>query len=252
MDSQSQVGTKRSVLIAGASRGIGHALVEALLQRDDFDCVFAVARSWEGCSLPSDSRLYLLSADLTDDSERDAMAATVSEHCNQLDLVINTVGFLHEPGGQQPEKSLRQLNMTALQRSFSINAAVPVLLAQALMPLLRGHRHCVFASLSARVGSIGDNRLGGWYAYRASKAAQNMLMRTFAVEWTRLNRESICLLLHPGTTDTDLSAPFQANVPEGKLFTTQFVAERLLAVIGERSAADTGNFYAWDGEPIPW
>lgn len=252
MDSSGQDIKARGVLVAGASRGIGRALVEALLQRDDFDCVFAVARNWEGHSLPADSRLHAISADLTDDAARDALALTLSTHCEQLDLVINTVGFLHEPGGQQPEKSLKQLNMAALQHSFSINAGVPILLAQALLPLLRGHRHCVFASLSARVGSIGDNRLGGWYAYRASKAAQNMLMRTFAVEWTRLNRDSICVLLHPGTTDTELSAPFQANVPQGKLFTAEFVAERLLAVIAERSAADTGNFYAWNGEPIPW
>lgn len=252
MDSSDKQQTKRSVLIAGASRGIGRALVETLLQRDDVDCVFALARSWDGYNLANDDRLQLIAVDLTDDAARAEMVARVSERCDQLDLVINTVGFLHEPDGQQPEKSLRQVDMKALQRSFAVNAGVPILLAQALLPLLRGHRHCVFASLSARVGSIGDNRLGGWYAYRASKAAQNMLMRTFAIEWRRLNRQSICVLLHPGTTDTGLSAPFQANVPEGKLFTAQFVAERLLAVIAERTAEDSGNFYAWDGQPIPW
>lgn len=252
MDSSDKQETKRRVLIAGASRGIGRALVEALLQHDDVDCVFALARSWDGHTLSNDDRLHLVAADLADDKARADLVARVSEQCDQLDLVINTVGFLHEPEGQQPEKSLRQVNMAALQHSFAVNAGVPILLAQALLPLLRGHRRCVFASLSARVGSIGDNRLGGWYAYRASKAAQNMLMRTFAIEWRRLNRESICVLLHPGTTDTGLSAPFQANVPEGKLFTTQFVAERLLAVIAERTPEDSGNFYAWDGQPIPW
>ncbi|WP_373185592.1 SDR family NAD(P)-dependent oxidoreductase [Halopseudomonas sp.] len=252
MDSNVRHERLRGVLIAGASRGIGRALVDSLLQRDDFDCLFAVARSWDDRTLSADPRVQLIESDLTADSARDSLAQTVSERCDQLDLVINTVGFLHEPGGQQPEKSLRQLNMAALQHSFAVNAGVPILLAQALLPLLRGHRHCVFASLSARVGSIGDNHLGGWYAYRASKAAQNMLMRTFAIEWRRLNRESICVLLHPGTTDTGLSAPFQTNVPEGKLFTARFVADRLLAVIDERSPADSGNFYAWDGQAIPW
>lgn len=252
MDSRVQNHRRRGILVCGASRGIGLALVKTLLRREDFEQLFAVARNWDGQPLPEDSRLHLVSADLTADGAREALAATLSKHCDQLDLVINTVGFLHEPGGQQPEKNLRQLNMAALQRSFALNAGVPILLAQALLPLLRGHRHCVFASLSARVGSISDNRLGGWYAYRASKAAQNMLIRTFAIEWRRLNRQSICLLLHPGTTDTDLSAPFQANVPEGKLFIPQFVAERLLAVIDERTPEDTGNFYAWDGQPIPW
>ena len=252
MDSNRQGEHGRAVLVAGASRGIGRALVKTLLQREDIARLFAVARDWSGAALPDDPRLQLVTADLTDDAAREALAAALGEQCEQLDLVINTVGFLHEPEGQQPEKNLRQVNMAALQRSFAINAGIPILLAQALLPLLRGHRHCVFASLSARVGSIGDNRLGGWYAYRASKAAQNMLVRTFAIEWRRLNRDSICVLLHPGTTDTGLSAPFQANVPEGKLFTPEFVAERLLTVIAERTPADSGNFYAWDGETIPW
>lgn len=252
MDSTQQGKCRRGILVAGASRGIGRAMVKALLQRTDFDCLFAVARNWSGHAMPADPRLHLITADLTDDAAHESLAATVAEHCDQLDLVINAVGFLHEPGGQQPEKSLRQLDMMALQRSFAINAGIPILLAQTLLPLLRGHRPCVFASLSARVGSIADNRLGGWYAYRASKAAQNMLMRTFAVEWRRLNRESICVLLHPGTTDTELSAPFQANVPEDKLFSAEFVAARLLAVIAERTPEDSGNFYAWDGQPIPW
>lgn len=118
--------------------------------------------------------------------------------------------------------------------------------------MLRGKHRCSFASLSARVGSISDNQLGGWYAYRASKAAQNMLLRTFAIEWRRLNRQGCCLLLHPGTTDTGLSKPFQARVPEGKLFTPDFVAERLLTVIAEHGPEDSGQFYAWDGQPIPW
>ena len=238
MDSSRPQAVAKGVLVAGASRGIGRALVEELLQRTDFDRLFAVARDWDDHTLPADPRLQLISADLSDDASRGRLAETVAQN--------------YEPGGQQPEKNLRQVNMEALQRSFAINAGVPILLAQAVMPLLRGNRHCVFASLSARVGSIGDNRLGGWYAYRASKAAQNMLMRTFAIEWQRLNRQSICVLLHPGTTDTDLSAPFQTNVPEGKLFDARFVAERLLEVIDARTPADSGNFYAWDGQLVPW
>ncbi|MBL4833372.1 MAG: SDR family NAD(P)-dependent oxidoreductase [Pseudomonas sp.] len=252
MDSGDKHKLRHGVLVAGASRGIGRALIDALLQRDDVERLFAVARDWSDVSLPSDIRLHLIAADLADDPDREGLAIAVGEQCDQLDMVINTVGFLHEPDGQQPEKSLRQVDMAALQRSFAINAGVPILLAQALLPLLRGHRPCVFASLSARVGSIGDNHLGGWYAYRASKAAQNMLMRTFAIEWRRLNQQSICVLLHPGTTDTVLSAPFQANVPDGKLFSAEFVAQRLLAVIAERTPADSGNFYAWDGATIPW
>ena len=104
----------------------------------------------------------------------------------------------------------------------------------------------------AGVGSIEDNRLGGWYAYRASKAAHNMLMRTAAVELRRLNPDITVVCLHPGTTDTGLSRPFQARVPEGKLFSPAFVAERLLAVLGERASEESGSFYDWAGEPVAW
>tara|TARA_R110000796_G_scaffold251533_1_gene383177 strand:- start:23168 stop:23926 length:759 start_codon:yes stop_codon:yes gene_type:complete len=241
-----------NILITGASRGIGLALVQQLLRRRDIGQIFVVARHAPQDDWPADSRLVPMLADLTDEQALAALAADLAARCERLDMLINTVGFLHEEQGQQPEKSLRQVTLAALQHSFSINAAVPILLAKVLLPLLRGKHRCVFASLSARVGSIGDNRLGGWYAYRASKAAQNMLMRTFAVEWQRLNRNGICLLLHPGTTDTELSRPFQANVPEGKLFTADYVAQRLLAVIAERVPEDTGQFFAWDGKTIPW
>ncbi|GAB2515079.1 hypothetical protein GCM10027188_17410 [Lysobacter humi (ex Lee et al. 2017)] len=135
---------------------------------------------------------------------------------------------------------------------FAVNAFAPILLAQALMPQLTHREPAVFASLSARVGSIGDNRAGGWYAYRASKAAQNQLMKTFAMEWTRRAPRSICLLLHPGTVDTPLSAPFQARVPAGRLHAADAAAEHLLAVIAGCTPADTGRFLAWDGSDVPW
>jgi NAD(P)-dependent dehydrogenase (short-subunit alcohol dehydrogenase family) len=110
----------------------------------------------------------------------------------------------------------------------------------------------VFASISARVGSIGDNRLGGWYAYRGAKAAQNMFTRTLAIEWARSRRNVVCVALHPGTTDTDLSRPFQANVAPDKLFDRGRTVRQLLAVIDRLTPADTGRFYAWDGSEIPW
>ena len=110
----------------------------------------------------------------------------------------------------------------------------------------------VFASLSARVGSIGDNRLGGWYAYRAAKAAQNQFMRTFAIELRRANPAAACLLLHPGTVDTPLSRPFQSGVEPGRLFAPELAAGHLLAVIASATPADSGRFLAWDGQAIPW
>jgi NAD(P)-dependent dehydrogenase (short-subunit alcohol dehydrogenase family) len=251
MDFTTQDGSPAHVLVTGASRGIGAALVTALLQATGVARVFCVARSWATID-DKDARVQRLTCDLTRPADLERLASTLKASVPRLDMVINCAGFLHEPAGQQPEKSLSQLGLESLQRSFEVNAFAPILLAQALMPLLRGQHRCVFASLSARVGSIGDNRLGGWYAYRASKAAQNMLLRTFAIEWQRLNRNGVCLLLHPGTTDTELSRPFQARVPEGKLFSADFVAGRLLAVMAEHGPEDSGQFYAWDGQPIPW
>ncbi|WP_304640816.1 SDR family NAD(P)-dependent oxidoreductase [Pseudomonas sp.] len=251
MDFRTADGSPAQVLVTGASRGIGKALVDALLAEAGVGRVFAVARNWPEAP-QRDGRIVHINCDLTRSEDVQRLRQRVVAAVPRLDLVINCAGFLHERAGQQPEKSLSQLSLAGLQRSFEINAFAPILLAQALLPLLRGTHRCVFASLSARVGSIGDNRLGGWYAYRASKSAQNMLLRTFAIEWQRLNRSGICLLLHPGTTDTELSRPFQARVPAGKLFTVDFVAERLLEIIARSAPEDTGRFYAWDGQPIPW
>jgi NAD(P)-dependent dehydrogenase (short-subunit alcohol dehydrogenase family) len=135
---------------------------------------------------------------------------------------------------------------------FALNAFAPILLASALLPLLDQGHPCVFASLSARVGSIGDNRLGGWYVCRASKAAQNQLLRTFALELARRNHQATCLLLHPGTVDTPLSAPFQGRVPAERLFTPDRAARHLLDIIAGAMPRDNGRFLAWDGQPIPW
>ncbi len=170
-----------------------------------------------------------------------------------LHLLFNTIGTLHDDAlGIQPEKRLDDLDPAGLTHLFQVNAVTPVLLLQALQPSLKGRHPALVASLSARVGSIEDNRLGGWYAYRASKAAHNMLMKTAAVELRRLNANLVVTCLHPGTTDTGLSSPFQARVPPGKLFSTDFVAERLLSVLGQRSPGDGADFLDWAGEPIPW
>ena len=135
---------------------------------------------------------------------------------------------------------------------FRINTIGPALLAKHFLPLLRRDKKSAFAAISARVGSIGDNRLGGWASYRASKAALNMLLRTFSIEQARVNKNSVVVGLHPGTTDTGLSRPFQGNVPEGKLFTPAFVAERLLGVLDGLTPDATGQVFAWDGKRIEY
>lgn len=183
-----------------------------------------------------------------------SLAAFVAEHgpgLQPLRLVFCTAGLLHGPA-LQPEKRLSQVNRAALEQSFAVNAFGPLLLAQALEPLLPRDQPVHFASLSARVGSIGDNRLGGWYAYRAAKAAQNQLLRTLALEWRRRLPLATVTLLHPGTTATGLSLPFRGGVPPEKLFSPQRAAEQLLAVLAAQTPEQSGAFLAWDGQPIPW
>ena len=135
---------------------------------------------------------------------------------------------------------------------FTINAIAPVLLARAVEPLLGRDRPLHFASLSARVGSIGDNRSGGWYSYRAAKAAQNQLLKSLSIEWRRRWPLATVTLLHPGTTDTALSKPFQTFVPPEKLFTPKRAAEQLVDVLLAQRPEDSGEFLAWDGQPIDW
>ncbi len=244
------------VLIGGASRGIGLALCAALLARDDVAQVWAVARQASTCAQlaklaeQQGHRLKLIDCDARDEHALDALASKIREECDHLHLVISTLGILHQDGAKA-EKSLSQLTLASLQASFMTNTFAPILLLKHLLPLLR-KQPATFAALSARVGSIGDNRLGGWYSYRASKAALNQLLHTAGIELKRLNPASTVLAIHPGTTDTQLSEPFQANVPEGQLFEPAFSADRIIEVIGAHGPEESGSFWAWDNKPIVW
>jgi NAD(P)-dependent dehydrogenase (short-subunit alcohol dehydrogenase family) len=251
--------TGGNVLVQGASRGIGLEFVQRCLSEPRVGQVFATCRSpataTELATLAGThpTRLTVLPLDVTDAASIAAAAATAGCTVAGLHLVVNCAGVLHETAsGLRPEKRLADVCPESLARAFAVNASGPLLVARYFEPLLAHAERVVFASLSARVGSIGDNRLGGWYAYRASKAAQNMCTRTLAVEWARSRRNVICVALHPGTTDTDLSRPFQGNVPEGKLFDVELAVSQLLGVIDRLQPADTGQFLAWNGERIPW
>lgn len=189
--------------------------------------------------------------DLEDESSIAQAAAAAKSSLGPLHLVIVASGLLHDEV-QRPEKTWRHLSSAGLQHAFAINATGPALVAKHFLPLLARDRKAAFAALSARVGSIEDNRLGGWYAYRASKAALNMLIRTLAVELARRNDRALCVALHPGTVDTALSEPFQASVPEGNLFTPQRAAGQLLKVLDDLTPADSGGLFAWDGQRIPF
>jgi NAD(P)-dependent dehydrogenase (short-subunit alcohol dehydrogenase family) len=231
--------------------GIGQALVRQLAERAPNLEVLATSRD-AGISAvrQGNTTASLLPLDLSSDASLAALGERLSGG-PPLRIVINTAGLLHD-GELQPEKRLSQVQRIHLERHFGVNGFGPLLLAQTLEPLLPRDQPCHFASLSARVGSIGDNRLGGWYSYRAAKAAQNQLLRCLAIEWARRLPQACVSLLHPGTTATPLSAPFQGSVPPERLFTPDRAARQLLAVLQGLGPAQTGLFWAWDGQPIPW
>ncbi|OBS38879.1 short-chain dehydrogenase [Pseudomonas syringae pv. syringae] len=251
-----ELNSEANVLICGASRGIGLALCAALLARDDVAQVWAVARqastSTELAMLAEQygQRIKRVDCDARNEQSLEALASETLDGCDHLHLVISTLGILHQDGAKA-EKGLAQLTLASLQASFATNTFAPILLLKYLLPLLR-KQPSTFAALSARVGSIGDNRLGGWYSYRASKAALNQLLHTASIELKRLNPASTVLAIHPGTTDTELSQPFQANVPEGQLFEPAFSADRIIEVVGAHGPADSGTFWDWDDKPIVW
>jgi NAD(P)-dependent dehydrogenase (short-subunit alcohol dehydrogenase family) len=229
--------------VFGASGGIGAALVEQLAARADVADVFAGSRRG---AVPQGPRIRPFRFDASGNLD---CASTIGA---PLDLVIVATGRLTRADGSGPEKALRQVSADALAELFADNAIVPAMIARAVEPLLPRDRRAVFAVLSARVGSIGDNRLGGWHAYRASKAALNMLVRTIAIEWQRTHPQALAVALHPGTVATPLSAPFQRGVAPERLFTPQASATALLKVIDGLTPKDSGGFFAWDGAPIPY
>ncbi len=229
--------------VFGASGGIGAALVRALAARAE------VAEVWAGSrgGVADQAKVRGFAFDLTEEA---SIAAACARIGGPLDLAIVATGRLGSSDGTGPEKSVRALDPARLAESFAVNAIGPALVAKHVLPLLPKDRRAVFAALSARVGSISDNRLGGWHGYRASKAALNMLVRNFAVELGRTHRQAVVVALHPGTVDTGLSAPFQKGVAEGKLFTPDFAAKRLLAVLDGLAPQDSGKLFAWDGAEV--
>ncbi len=231
--------------IFGSSGGIGAALVDLLAARADVTVVHALARSIQ----PASAKVTAHRFDLTDEASIAAACAAIAA---PLDLVIVATGRLVRENGDGPEKSARALNADALSEMFAINAIGPALIAKHCLPLLRKTGTPTLAAISAKVGSITDNRLGGWHSYRASKAALNMLVRNFAIELARTNPAAVTVTLHPGTVDTPLSRPFQRGVPAEKLFTPEQSAAHLLDVIVGLSPSDSGKLFAWDGTELPF
>jgi NAD(P)-dependent dehydrogenase (short-subunit alcohol dehydrogenase family) len=236
-------------VVLGASGGIGGALVEALRQNLRFDHVAALSRS-RPRSWVDDDRSTWLAADILDEVSLASAALRIGD-LGAPTLIIVATGMLHGEG-VMPEKSLKALDPRALTTLFQVNAIGPALAARYLLPLTPRDRASVFAALSARVGSIEDNALGGWYGYRASKAALNMLIRTAAIEHRRDHPLGVCVAIHPGTVGSALSAPFLSNRPRDPVFSVQTAAGHILRVVDGLGPADNGRFCAWDGSTIPW
>ncbi|XP_031504942.1 uncharacterized protein LOC116267398 [Nymphaea colorata] len=252
-------------MVQGASRGIGLEFVRQLLLKHDNGHVVATCRNPDQAvglrelRRKFGERLDILQLDTTIENTIENAAKSVSEKYGYLNLLINTSGILSVPDVLTPETSLSKVQKSSLLLTYEVNAVGPILVVKHMWPLLKlgggngsEREVAVVANLSARVGSIGDNVLGGWHSYRSSKTALNQLTKTISVEFRRRKDPIICVLLHPGTVDTDLSKPFQRNVPPGKLFTKEFSVEKLLSIISNAKLSDNGKFFAWDGQEIPW
>lgn len=233
-------------VVFGASGGIGRALTTQLAERAGVTRVHAVSRSPGPCG----PNIVTHTADITQEGDLERLA-TVLKAEGTIDLVLVATGLLSNQDGLAPEKSSRHQSLAAFEQVFRVNTFGPALVAKYMLPLMPRKGRAVFAALSARVGSISDNRLGGWHAYRASKAALNMLVRNYAIEQARINDAFIAVTLHPGTVDTSLSQPFQSNVPDAKLFSADQSAHYLLDVLDRLTQADSGKRFDWAGQEIP-
>ncbi len=225
-----------NIAILGASGAIGSAFTTRLSEKYPNASLFAFSRN-------GPHRIDYSCEDSI------AEAAKLAAKNKPVDLVVVANGALHDEG-VVPEKSLRDISAESFHHIFKANTITPALFAKYFLPKLNREQSSTFAALSARVGSISDNQLGGWYAYRASKAALNMIIKNAAIEVGRRNKHAIVVGLHPGTVDSDLSKPFQGNVADGKLFTPDYSAEKLLDVLEGLSPEQTGKCFAWDGQEI--
>lgn len=227
----------RTALVIGAGGGIGSAVVAALRHGGDYTEVVGLGRS----SAPA--------LDLLDEQSIQDCADWIAGKAGELELVLDATGVLRQ-AGCAPEKTWREIDAQAMAKAFAINATGPALLMKHFLPLLSREERSVFATLSARVGSIGDNKLGGWYAYRASKAALNQLVRTAAVELRRRNPQAICVALHPGTVRTPLTEGFSKSGLEVQ--EPDEAAARILSVLHGLGPEHSGGFYDQHGVAISW
>lgn len=236
------------IIVIGGSGGIGTALLREIRSRYPHAVVFATRQS----ALPTvDDHLCSSIQWSTLDITSEEQIRHFAQQFDSADWLINAAGLLHDQS-RQPEKSLQRIDPEFFLRNMQINALSALLLAKHFTSPLQQSESPRMAVLSAKVGSIGDNRLGGWHSYRCSKAALNMAVKNISIEWQRSMPKICVVALHPGTTDTELSTPFQRNVPTEKLFTPEYTAQCLVELMSRLQASDSGKFLAYDGTELSW
>jgi len=244
-------------LVAGASGGIGAAIVQQILSRNKHAEVFATYRDqakakdlFDRKKMVFGDRLHLIKLEADKEKDYEDAAELIAERTARIDAVINCIGFLHGDSGK-PEKRLADIELDHVRDSFAANSIPVVMLAKHLLAFFKNSSPAIFASLSARVGSIGDNRSGGWYSYRASKCAHNMFLKNIALEFERYRCNTLTLALHPGTTKTNLSLPYIAKT-RYLLHSPEQTASNLLAVMSAKTIDSNGGFFDWEGAPVDW
>ena len=247
----SKMEKQSSAIVIGASSRIGVALCQQWLKENCFDKVIAISRQiLQADTLLNDSRFHSIQTEYDECSINNTR-----EKIKALNTSITRVcicnGILHNDE-IWPEKKIEKLNTRFLTEVFTINSVTPILWVKALLPLVSHRSKCVIAVMSARIGSIDDNRTGGWYSYRASKAALNMLLRTAAIEYARRASNVKLIAFHPGTTDTPLSQPFLRSVKKENLFTPEYVAEHLMHAMDAQTIDGTCSFIDWENKSIAW
>ena len=237
---------KKTVAIIGSSGAIGNAVAEILLDDDGVEAIYRFSRN---DSNENSDRVKNLFLDIEDEQSIKDCIKNLSKDI-KFDLVFVATGILHNDNDIFPEKSIRDISQSKLEKVLLVNTIGPALVGKYFIPYLRKDSKSIFAFLSARVGSISDNKLGGWYSYRASKTALNQIIKNFSIEVRRSNPNAIFIGLQPGTVKSFLSKPFEKNVRPGNLFTPEYSATKMLEVIDNLSLEETGKIYAWDGEEI--
>ena len=237
---------KKTVAIIGSSGAIGNAVAEILLDDDGVEAIYRFSRNDSNENSDRVKNLYI---DIEDEESIKDCIKNLSKDI-KFDLVFVATGILHNDNDIFPEKSIRDISKSKLEKVLLVNTIGPALVGKYFIPYLRKDSKSIFAFLSARVGSISDNKLGGWYSYRASKTALNQIIKNFSIEVRRSNPNAIFIGLQPGTVKSFLSKPFEKNVRPENLFTPEYSATKMLEVIDNLSLEDTGKVYAWDGEEI--